>query len=113
MGWREEAHLILGDTSLRRNTTWTFSGYLMFVYREPVERVSLVSAALTAAEEAARISPKSGPKDGGDVKEHDRSVSEELTSFKDRFPVDDSAFEFVFFVDVRRETGPRNTNAGV
>ena len=39
-----------------------------------------------------RISPKSVPKDGGDVKEHDGSVSEELASFKDHYPVDDRAF---------------------
>ena len=25
----------LGGTSLRRNSTWTFSGYLVLVYREP------------------------------------------------------------------------------
>ena len=53
----------------------------MFVCRKQAGRVIIVSAALVAAEEAARISPKSTPpKDGGDVKEP-RNVVQILTAF--------------------------------
>ena len=47
------------EQSLRRNTTRTISCYLMFVYGEPTGRVITVSAALMAAEVAARISLES------------------------------------------------------
>ena len=57
-------------------------------------------------------------KGGGAVKEHDRSVSEGLTSFEDRFPVEDRPSDFLPSANVRGEEkqshpGATNTNGGV
>ena len=79
----------------------------MFVYGEPAERVIFVRAALISVEEAARISRECVPNDGGDIKEHDGSVREGLTSFQGHFPpVDDRAFEYLPFAHVRVEKTP-------
>ena len=75
------------------------------LYGEPTGRVILVRAALISVEEAARIS-REIPKDGGDIKEHDGSVSEGFASFKDHFPVNDRAFEYLLSANVRREKTP-------
>ena len=78
----------------------------MFVYGEPAGRVIFVRAALISVEEAARISRESVPNDGGDIKEHDGSVREGLTSYQGHFPVDDRAFEYLPSAKVRREQSP-------
>ena len=78
----------------------------MFVYGEPAGRVIFVRAALISVEEAARISRESVPNDGGDIKEHDGSVSEGLASYQGHFPVDDRAFECLLSAKVRREKTP-------
>ena len=78
----------------------------MFVHGEPVGRVIFVRAALISVEEAARISRENVPNDGGDIKEHDGSVSEGLASYQGHFPVDDRAFEYLPSAKVREEKTP-------
>ena len=75
----------------------------MFVYGEPAGRVIFVRAALISVEEAAQISRESVPNDGGDIKEHDGSVSEGLAFYQGHFPVDDRAFEYLLSTMVRGE----------
>ena len=77
-----------------------------FVYGEPAGRVIFVRAVLNSVEEAARISSESVPNDGGDIKEHDGSVSEGLASYQGHFPVDDRAFEYLPSAKVRGEKTP-------
>ena len=69
----------------------------VFVYGEAAGRVIFVRAALISVEEATRISLESVPNDGGDIKEHDGSVSEGLASYGER----------------KHHPGARNTNGGM
>ena len=70
MGWRNKPFpFSVAQASAR--TPWTFSGYLVLVYKER---------------------KTSEPCQRSDFKKHDGSVCEVLTSFRDRSPVDDRAF---------------------
>ena len=89
----------------------------MFVYGEPAGRVILVSAALISVEEAARISSESVPNDGGDIKEHDGSVSEGLASYQGHIFQLMTALLSICLPrrhgERKRHPGARDTNGGM
>ena len=97
-GLEEQAHFNLGGTSLRKDTTWTFSGYPMFLYREPARRV-IILAALPSWRpmKPPGVHPRVFQWMEVKVRKHDRSVSVELTPSKDHIPVEDRVFVWLSY----------------